>query len=256
MKALTSVEITEAVSNSAAPKVSANIWKLLLLAILAGAYIAFGAQASSMASFNLTTDPSTFGLGKLIAGCVFPVGLMMVVLCGAELFTGNCFTTIMPVYTKRKKLTELVPAWVICYAGNCVGSAIICALFISSGALKDALTTYLTSSIAAKLNFDLMELFIKAILCNFIVCAGAYAGMKIQDSMTKLVFLVIIVMAFVLPGFEHCIANAGTFTMGLTLLGSSMDWSLLPLHMLITTIGNIIGGSILIGLPVYLTFKD
>ena len=94
MKALTSVEITEAVSNSAAPKASANLWKLLLLAILAGAYIAFGAQASSMASFNLTTDPSTFGLGKLIAGCVFPVGLMMVVLCGAELFTGNCLMLV------------------------------------------------------------------------------------------------------------------------------------------------------------------
>jgi nitrite transporter NirC len=80
--------------------------------------------------------------------------------------------------------------------------------------------------------------------------------MKVQDSMTKLIFLVIIVMAFVLPGFEHCIANAGTFTMGVTLLGSSVNWAPLPAHMLLSTIGNIIGGSILFGLPIYLTFKD
>ena len=231
----------------------ADPFKFFMRSCMAGAYLAIAAILSFSLGALFQHDVA---LSKTLVAGSFGIGLALIVFLGGELFTGNCFTTIMPVYTKRKKLTELVPAWVICYAGNCVGSAIICALFISSGALKDALTTYLTSSIAAKLNFDLMELFIKAILCNFIVCAGAYAGMKIQDSMTKLVFLVIIVMAFVLPGFEHCIANAGTFTMGLTLLGSSMDWSLLPLHMLITTIGNIIGGSILIGLPVYLTFKD
>ncbi|MBR5289751.1 MAG: formate/nitrite transporter family protein [Erysipelotrichaceae bacterium] len=231
----------------------ANPFKFFMRSCMAGAYLAIAAILSFSLGALFQHDVA---LSKTLVAGSFGIGLALIVFLGGELFTGNCFTTIMPVYTKRKKLTELVPAWVICYAGNCVGSAIICTLFISSGALKDALTTYLTSSIAAKLNFDLMELFIKAILCNFIVCAGAYAGMKIQDSMTKLVFLVIIVMAFVLPGFEHCIANAGTFTMGLTLLGSSMDWSLLPLHMLIATIGNIIGGSILIGLPVYLTFKD
>ena len=231
----------------------ANPFKFFMRSCMAGAYLAIAAILSFSLGALFQHDVA---LSKTLVAGSFGIGLALIVFLGGELFTGNCFTTIMPVYTKRKKLTELVPAWVICYAGNCVGSAIICALFISSGALKDALTTYLTSSIAAKLNFDLIELFIKAILCNFIVCAGAYAGMKIQDSMTKLVFLVIIVMAFVLPGFEHCIANAGTFTMGLTLLGSSMDWSLLPLHMLIATIGNIIGGSVLIGLPVYLTFKD
>ena len=231
----------------------ANPFKFFMRSCMAGAYLAIAAILSFSLGALFQHDVA---LSKTLVAGSFGIGLALIVFLGGELFTGNCFTTIMPVYTKRKKLNELVPAWVICYVGNCVGSAIICALFISSGALKDALTTYLTSSITAKLNFDLMELFIKAILCNFIVCAGAYAGMKIQDSMTKLVFLVIIVMAFVLPGFEHCIANAGTFTMGLTLLGSSMDWSLLPLHMLIATIGNIIGGSILIGLPVYLTFKD
>lgn len=231
----------------------ANPFKFFMRSCMAGAYLAIAAILSFSLGALFQHDVA---LSKTLVAGSFGIGLALIVFLGGELFTGNCFTTIMPVYTKRKKLTDLVPAWVICYAGNCVGSAIICALFISSGALKDALTTYLTSSITAKLNFDLIELFIKAILCNFIVCAGAYAGMKIQDSMTKLVFLVIIVMAFVLPGFEHCIANAGTFTMGLTLLGSSVDWSLLPLHMLIATVGNIIGGSVLIGLPVYLTFKD
>ena len=67
--------------------------------------------------------------------------------------------------------------------------------------------------------------------------------------------IVIMVMTFVLPGFEHCIANGGIFTMGITQLGSTIDWSMLPLHMLISTLGNIIGGSVLLAVPIYIMFR-
>ena len=232
---------------------TAQPFKFFMRSCMAGAYLAMAA----ILSYSLgALFQENAALSKTLVAGSFGIGLAMIVFLGGELFTGNCFTTIMPVYTKKKKVVDLIPSWLICYFGNCLGSAIICAIFIYSGSLKGAMTMYLTSVIQSKLHFDVIELILKGILCNFIVCVGAYTGMKVQDSMTKLIFLVVIVMAFVLPGFEHCIANAGTFTMGVTLLGSSVNWAPLPVHMLLSTFGNIIGGSILFGLPIYLTFKD
>ena len=86
--------------------------------------------------------------------------------------------------------------------------------------------------------------------------AGAYCGIKIKDETSKLLLRILFVMAFVLPGFEHCIANAGTFTLGIALLGNQISWAALPLHMLISTLGNIIGGSIFLALPVYIIFRQ
>lgn len=230
----------------------AQPFRFFMRSCMAGGYLAIAAILSYSLGALFQHDAA---LSKTLVAGSFGIGLALIVFLGGELFTGNCFTTIIPVYTKRKNMTELIPAWIICYLGNCIGSALICCLFTASGALRAPMTSYLSSTISVKLTYDIMELLMKGILCNFIVCAGAYAGMKIQDSTTKLIFMVIIVMSFVLPGFEHCIANVGTFTMGFTLLGSSMNWAALPMHMLISTIGNIIGGSILFALPVYLTFK-
>ena len=90
MTALTPREITIKQSEGSVAKATGSFGKLFVLGMMAGAFIALGAQGSLMASFNLTSDPATFGIGKVVMGAVFPVGLMMVVLCGAELFTGNC----------------------------------------------------------------------------------------------------------------------------------------------------------------------
>ena len=230
-----------------------DVFKFFMRSFMAGVYLAMAA----ILSFSLgALFQNNVALSKTLVAGSFGIGLAMIVFLGGELFTGNCFTTMFPVYAKQKKLTDLLPAWIICYVGNFVGSAIVCVLFIASGSLKEVMTTYLTNSIQAKLTFDVMQLLCKAILCNLVVCVGAYAGMKVQDNITKFMLIIIIVMIFVLPGFEHCIANMSTYTMGMCLLQSSIDWSLLPLHMVISTIGNILGGSVLLGLPVYLTFKD
>ena len=127
MQALTSPEILEKVSDSSIPKAGGSLWKLLILAVLAGAYIAFGAQASAMVSFNLTTNPETFGIGKMISAMVFPVGLMMVVLCGAELFTGNNLM-IVGVLDKKIKISGMLRNWIIVYIGNLIGSVLIAVL--------------------------------------------------------------------------------------------------------------------------------
>ena len=145
--------------------------------------------------------------------------------------------------------------WGICYIGNFIGIALLMFLFIHTGSNQEALQSYLTYVITGKLQFDACQLFIKGILCNFIVCVAVFAGLKIKSESAKMIAMLIVVMSFVLPGFEHSLANMGTFSMGFFALGNSILWSGLGLHMLISTIGNIIGGSLLLGLPIYLMSK-
>ena len=145
--------------------------------------------------------------------------------------------------------------WLICYIGNFVGIAFLMFLFIKTGSNHDMLNDYLTTVINGKLNFDFAQLFIKGVLCNFIVCVAAFEGMKLKSESAKVIVMMIAVMSFVLPGFEHSIANMGTFSMGYFALGQSISWSGVGLHMLVTTVGNIIGGGVLLALPIYLMSK-
>ena len=124
-------------------------------------------------------------------------------------------------------------------------------MIIKSGVNHEAMNQYLASVVSNKLNFDYLE----GILCNFIVCAAAFVGMKLKEETAKTFIMMIIVMTFVLPGFEHSIANMGTFSMTFTALGTEISWSGVWLHMLLSTLGNIIGGSILLGLPIYLMIR-
>ena len=132
MSALTTGEILEKVSDSGVAKAEGKAFRLLIWAVLAGAYIAFGAQASQMVSFNLLADPDSLGLGKLVSAAVFPVGLMMVVLCGAELFTGNSLM-IIGVLDKKIRVSGMLRNWVLVYLGNFAGALLVVAFMRASG---------------------------------------------------------------------------------------------------------------------------
>ena len=122
----------EKVSDSGIAKAEGKTLRLLIWALLAGAYIAFGAQASQMVSFNLLADPSSLGVGRLVSAAVFPVGLMMVVLCGAELFTGNCLM-IIGVLDRKIRISGMLRNWVPVYLGNFLGALLVVALMKSTG---------------------------------------------------------------------------------------------------------------------------
>lgn len=227
--------------------------RFFVRSFMAGAYLG----AAAILSYTLGAMLQDHGVvAKIAVAATFGIGLVAIVYLGAELFTGNCFVTIMPVLKGDLKIKDIMPMWITCYIGNVVGISLICFLFIKSGAQKTVLIPYLTSIMQSKLQFNVFELFIKGILCNFIVCIAAYSGIKIKDETARLIVIMVFVMAFVLPGFEHCIANAGIFTMGMTQLGNTIDWSMLPLHMLISSIGNIVGGSIVLAVPIYIMFRE
>lgn len=263
MKALTSKEILDKISDSSINKSGGNFKTLLLLAILAGAYIAMGGFASTMASFNLTANPDTFGLGKLVAGCVFPVGLMMVVLCGGELFTGNCLM-ITGVADKKIKYSGMIRNWVIVYIGNFIG-ALIFAYFVfytdlldASGELLGAITV---KTAVAKVNLEFGKAVVLGIMCNWLVCLAVWMATGAQSTVSKIFACFFIIMPFVIGGFEHCVANmyfipagmmAATNDAYVQLLGLDVSsltiGNLLIKNLLPVTIGNIIGGSGFVGM--------
>jgi formate transporter len=268
MKALTTGEILEKVSDSAIPKASSGFWKLFLSAILAGAYIAFGAQASAMASFNLTTDAATLGLGKLVSAAVFPVGLMMVVLCGAELFTGNNLMTV-GVLDKKIKVSGMLKNWVIVYIGNFAGALLIAAMINYSGLLDSGgglLGAVTVKTAVSKTSLDFGKAFVLGIMCNWLVCLAVWMATGAQTTVSKIFSIFFCIGLFVLSGFEHSVANMyfipagmmaagndayvqllGTDTGGLT-IANFLIGNLLPV-----TLGNIVGGGIFVGVIYWLT---
>lgn len=267
LKAFTSKEILDKVSDSAIPKAGGSLWKLFLLAVLAGAYIAFGGEASAMASFNLVSSPETFGIGKFVSACVFPVGLMMVVLCGGELFTGNCLMFI-GVLDKKIKVSGMVRNWIIVYIGNFIGSMII-VLFInysglleSGGGLLGAVTV---KTAISKVSLDFGKAFVMGIMCNWLVCLAVWMATGAQAMVSKIFAIFFCIMLFVLSGFEHSVANMYFIPAGMIAAGNDAFVQLLDLdpscltvgnmiinNLIPVTLGNIVGGSIFVGMIYWL----
>lgn len=270
MKAATSKEILDRISDSSIAKASGSFKTLFLMAVLAGAYIAIGGFASTMASYNLTANPDTFGLGKLVAGCVFPVGLMMVVLCGGELFTGNCLM-VTGIADKKIAFGRMLRNWGIVYIGNFIGAMII-VLFVSytgqmdsSGGLMGAITV---KTAISKVNLDFGKAVVLGIMCNWLVCLAVWMSTGAASTAGKIFAIFFIIMPFIIGGFEHSVANmyfipagmiAATNDTYVNLLG--LDTSSLTIgafiikNLLPVTIGNIIGGSGFVGMMYWLIHR-
>lgn len=179
--------------------------KMFLLGILAGAFIAFGAEASSLAAHNVTQ----VGIQRLIMGCVFPVGLIMVVLLGTELFTGNCMM-VAAVADKRVKLAMLLRNWIVVYLGNMIGAALIVLLVSATGQLgysSNGLAVLTIKIAAAKTGLSFGAAFAGGILCNALVCIAVLLAMASKSIIGKIAGIWFPIMAFVLSGFEHSVAN-------------------------------------------------
>lgn len=179
--------------------------KMFLLGILAGAFIAFGAEASSLAAHNVTQ----VGIQRLIMGCVFPVGLIMVVLLGTELFTGNCMM-VAAVADKRVKLAMLLRNWIVVYLGNLIGAALIVLLVSATGQLgysSNGLAVLTIKIAVAKTGLSFGAAFAGGILCNALVCIAVLLAMASKSIIGKIAGIWFPIMAFVLSGFEHSVAN-------------------------------------------------
>lgn len=198
-------QVTELMLAGMTGKSKLPLVKMFLLGILAGAFIAFGAEASSLAAHNVTQ----VGIQRLIMGCVFPVGLIMVVLLGTELFTGNCMM-VAAVADKRVKFAMLLRNWVVVYLGNLVGAALIVLLVSATGQLgysSNGLAVLTIKIAAAKTGLSFGAAFAGGILCNVLVCVAVLLAMASKSIIGKIMGIWFPIMAFVLSGFEHSVAN-------------------------------------------------
>ncbi|MDR2440988.1 MAG: formate/nitrite transporter family protein [Planctomycetaceae bacterium] len=250
-----------------------SLGSLFILGILAGVYIAFASEGSNMAAFNLLAHPSTFGLGKCLAGAIFPGGLMLVVLAGGELFTGNTMM-LLPFAAGKIKLTALIRNWGIVYLGNFIGSLFIAVLIVYSGQLNSG--NYLLGGItikiaAAKCHLTFIEAFSLGILCNWLVCLAVWMATGAENAIGKIFAIFFPIWLFITSGFEHSVANMYYISAGL-LAKSNSNWlnsiTLNPelldsltwtnfffSNLLPVSLGNIIGGGIFVAMAYGFAYK-
>jgi formate/nitrite transporter len=239
---------------------------LLALSILAGAFIAFGAMLATIALAG-SDGAMPFGIARLVAGLAFSLGLILVVVGGAELFTGDMLM-VMAWASRRISTARMLRAWAVIYAGNLVGALGTAILVFLSGhhALGEgAIGTTALSVASAKAGLPLFQAFVLGILANVLVCMAVWATLGGRTVADKVLVIVLPVAAFVAAGFEHSIANmyllpyawmirAGASAEFWTAIGSgAMDFHLVTLgatvaNLLAVTAGNFVGGALLVGI--------
>ncbi|SHH80095.1 formate/nitrite transporter [Clostridium collagenovorans DSM 3089] len=261
-------EVCNYVEEMGVTKSNNRFLQTLVLAFLAGMFISLGAFASQVASHSITN----FGLAKLIAGIVFPIGLMFVVICGAELFTGNCLLSV--AYAERRiSIIDLLKNLLIVFIGNYIGAVFITLLIYFSGAfsLNDAaLGGYILKVAYKKSTMGFGKAFASGVLCNVLVCLSVWGSYASKDIVGKIFMAFFPIMAFVITGFEHCVANMYYLTAGLLAKGteeyiaashlsleqlSKIDISHIFSNLIPVTLGNFVGGGILIGLSYWFIYK-
>ena len=266
MNHLKPAETLDALMKAVDLKASMPLKRIIIFGIFAGVYIAFAGAGANMASFNLLANPETFGLGKILSGTIFTVGLMLVVLGGAELFTGNT-TMIAAVAEKRITASSMLKNWIIVYICNFIGGVLIAFMVYYSGGLNagNGLLGAMTVKIASgKVNLEFGQALVSGIMCNWLVCMAVWLSTGAQTTIGKIFSIFFPIWLFVTAGFEHSVANmffipAGIFASGnelfVSLSGISQDvlsnlnWSGMLINNLFpVTIGNIIGGSVCVAM--------
>lgn len=238
--------------------------KMILLGIMAGAFIALGGATSSTAVHGI----SDVGLARTLAGAIFPVGLMMIVFVGGELFTGNCLIT-MAVLHKKVTVTKMLRNLAVVYFSNLIGALVIDFLIFYSGNLDYSgglLGAYTIKVAVAKVNIQPVKAVVSGILCNMLVCMAILMAGAARDIAGKALAIFFPIWAFVVGGFEHCVANMFYIPAGMLAAGNAdyaakaqeaygltqaqLDslsvWHSLN-NFIPVTIGNIIGGAVCIG---------
>ena len=273
-KMLAPAEIAEYTIEAGVKKATTPNKKVLASAFLAGAYIAFGALGSVGAAYNLLANPETYGLGKMVAGLMFPAGLMFVLIAGADLFTGNILITLAAL-KKRVTWSQTFKNWALVWIGNLIGGALVAWLVSLSGVFDWSAGLYggvIVKNAIGKLGFSWGAAIASGILCNWIVCATVWMTYGAKDVTGKILAGFFGVFLFVCTGYEHCVANMAYFFAGLFSKSNpvyleaahktaeeaaKLNITSIFTHNLIpVTIGNILGGAIFVAGVYYFLFVN
>jgi len=245
--------IMKAVSAVGKGKTEMTWDKLMILGFLAGAYIAFGGFLAVIAAAGDPWPREFIGLQKLIFGAVFPVGLMLVVIGGAELFTGNCMLPTIACLNRKSKWRNLIKNWTGSYIGNFIGGIFV-AYFLGIGTgllLKDPWMSYLVGIAQAKCQLSFTQAFLRGVGCNWLVCVAIWLAAGSDNIIGKIFAIQFPIMAFVTLGFEHSVANMFFIPAGMFAANgiSGITWGMFLFNNLLpVTLGNIVGGFFFVGM--------
>ena len=237
---LTPIQLANATVESGIKKSKLSTKKSLLLGILAGLFIGLGALGNILISQTIK-DP---GLAKFAGASIFPIGLMLVVVCGAELFTGNNLMS-MAVMDKKITIKEMIRNWVLVYIAHFIGAIILVAfIYFSDTLVKDAAIKSMNIA-QSKAILGFTSAFLKGVMCNIIVVLAVWFATAGKDIVSKIFACWFPIMLFVLCGFEHSIANMFFIPMGMV-LGADVSILQLIFNLIAVTLGNIVGGAIIV----------
>ncbi len=236
---------------------------LLVLGILAGAFIAFGAIFMTVVLTG--ADGLPWGVARLLSGLVFSLGLILVIVGGAELFTGDSLMVVAWA-SQRITLSALLRAWTLVYVGNVAGAVGTSFLMFFSGQhtfAQGAVGRTALAIASAKATLPTGELFFLAVLCNVLVCLAVWMSFSARSTTDKVMVIILPVAAFVAAGFEHSIANLYFLAYGLTIkswagaqfwetIGTAGGYPQLTIYgachnIVVATLGNLVGGSFMVG---------
>ncbi len=269
----TPAQVFEANMKAGEGKVQLPLLKCILLGLMAGAFIAFGGATSSAAIHNISNQ----GVAKALAGTIFPVGLMMIVFVGGELFTGDCLM-LAGVVDKRFSALQLIKTLIIVWLSNMAGAVLIAALVYYSGLLdytSGALGAFTIKVAYGKCTITPFKAICSGILCNILVCIAVLMATAARDIAGKVWAIFFPICAFVVGGWEHCVANmfyipAGIIAAtndtyvakaeelyGITAaqISASVNVGGFISNLIPVTIGNILGGMVFVALPLYAIHK-
>jgi formate/nitrite transporter len=239
-------------------KAALPLRRLVPLGVLAGAFIGFGAMFATVVTADSGITP---GIAKLVGGTVFSLGLILVVIGGAELFTGN--TLIVIAYASRQvSARQVLRNWGIVYVSNFVGAVSVAALVAMSGRMgsgKNSVGDRALAIAETKGSVRFGEAIVSGVLANVLVCLAVWMTMSAHSLIDKIAVIVPPVAAFVAAGFEHSVANMYFFPVaifhGATTAQPHVTWNAFLLHNLLpVTIGNVVGGAGLVGLVYWFVY--
>jgi len=262
-------------------KVGLPAWNMVVRGFMSGAYIAMGGALATVCSTGImATDAAlrygtaSAGFSQLILGAVFPVGLIITVLTGAELFTGDAMLAPMAAFIHKISWAQVINLWIFVYIGNLIGSLFWAYLmangpFVTFDAAGTAtISAFGTRAIAiagAKVSYvgmmGMWSAFLKGIGCNYLVNLAILLGICSDDMVGKFFGIWFPIMAFVSSGLEHSIANmyfipAGIFTSGLTGVATTANWvNMWTANIIVVTIGNIVGALFFVGILYWVAFR-
>lgn len=221
--------------------------------LVAGVFISFGSfVAFLLGSIISAGDASSWT--KPVQAFAFASALSLVVMAGAELFTGNNFAMAAGSFRKAVSWADTVKLWVVCWLGNLLGSILAVAGFWVTGIPKGDVAAYFGQIAAGKVGLEPVPLFVRAIFCNILVCLAVWCAAKMKTESGKLIMIFWCIFIFMVCGFEHSIANMSV--LGVAVADGTIGIGQYAYSVLLATAGNMVGGVLFVALPYHLISKE